>query len=621
VTAALLILIPLVAAIATAVAPTAIARWVAAIGSLVLLAHTLVTSMFFGVWGTGDFALTASVPFLAEFGINLALGADSVSMALIILNGILMPLCVFGSFTAVTHRSREYYAWLLALAAAVNGVFLARDLIFFYVCFEFTLVPLFFLIAIYGGENRAKASIKFFLYTFTGSLLTLAGLLYVAWRYSLSLEFGGAGGDLAAAGTLSNWTFDIATLTTFASQELLPSQQGLVLFALLAGFAVKVPLFPVHTWLPLAHTEAPTAGSVLLAGVLLKLGTYGLFRFALPMVPDAVIVWAPAIAVLCIIGILYAALICWVQDDIKRLVAYSSVSHLGFCVLGLFALNPLGVQGSVLYMINHGLSTSALFFLIGMVYERYHTRDMDSMSGLGRRMPVWGFFMVFFTMASVGLPGLNGFISEFFCLIGTYTATPDSPSGYPGVLGPAYAWPAAVGMILGAMYLLIMLGKVVFGPLRVPGEHAHSHAARHGAAESGDHATAAHGGATTGSAHAAGDHATSTLPQDLSPREIGILIPLAVLCVVLGIQPKFITDAIAGSVTATLSAYAEPVELAPAAVRSADPAPSSDDAFIVPGAMSPNPGAISPNPSAVSGITLFSIPARALPLETGSTHA
>lgn len=613
-TAALLILIPLVAAIATAISPATIARWVAAVGSLALLAHTLITSMFFGAWGTGDFAITASVPFLTEFGINLALGADSVSMALIILNGILMPLCVFGSFTAITHRHREYYAWLLALAAAVNGVFLARDLIFFYVCFEFTLVPLFFLIAIFGGENRSKASIKFFLYTFTGSLLTLAGLLYVAWRYSLAGEFGGAG-DLAATGVLSNWTFDIATLTRFASQELLPSQQGLVLFALLAGFAVKVPLFPVHTWLPLAHTEAPTAGSVLLAGVLLKLGTYGLFRFALPMVPDAVIAWAPAIAVLCIIGILYAALICWVQDDIKRLVAYSSVSHLGFCVLGLFALNPLGVQGSVLYMINHGLSTGALFFLIGMVYERFHTRDMDSMSGLGRRMPIWAFFMVFFTMSSVGLPGLNGFISEFFCLIGAYTATPDSPSGYPGVLGPAYAWPAAVGMILGAMYLLIMLGKVVFGPLRVPGDHAHGHAARHGGAEGPDHGAAAHGGAAVGSAHAAGEHAASALPQDLSPREIGILIPLAILCVVLGIQPKFVTDAIAGSVTATLSAYAEPVELAPATAANVDATSTpSDDSRILPGAMTPHP-------SARPGISLFSIPAIALPLETGSTHA
>ncbi len=196
-----------------------------------------------------------------------------------------------------------------------------------------------------------------------------------------------------------------------------------MLLALLAGFAVKVPLFPVHTWLPLAHTEAPTAGSVILAAVLLKLGTYGLYRFVLPMVPEAVVEYAPFIAVFAIIGILYAALICWVQSDVKQLVAYSSVSHLGFCVLGLFALNPLGVQGSVLYMINHGLSTGALFFLIGMIYERYHTRDMEQIGGLSKRMPVWAFFMVFFTLSSVGLPGLNGFVSEFLCLIGAFTAS------------------------------------------------------------------------------------------------------------------------------------------------------------------------------------------------------
>ena len=290
----------------------------------------------------------------------------------------------------------------------------------------------------------------------------------------------------------------------------------------------------MHTWLPLAHTEAPAAGSVILAGVLLKLGTYGLYRFVLPMVPLAVVEYAPVIAVISIIGILYAALICWVQDDLKRLVAYSSVSHLGFCVLGLVALNPLGAQGAVLYMINHGLSTGALFFLIGMIYERYHSRDMTELGGLAARMPVWGFFMVFFTLASVGLPGLNGFISEMLCLIGAFTATAtiDPVSGvlteaYPGRLGPWYAAVAGVGMILAAMYLLMMVGKVVFGPLKEPvvREPAQGHA----------------------------------LPTDLCWREIGVLVPLAVLCVYLGFQPKPVTDATAGSIETMLSAYPQEV--------------------------------------------------------------
>jgi NADH-quinone oxidoreductase subunit M len=273
---------------------------------------------------------------------------------------------------------------------------------------------------------------------------------------------------------------------------------------------------------------------VILAAVLLKLGTYGLYRFVLPMVPIAVVEYAPLIAILSIIGILYAALICWVQSDVKKLIAYSSVSHLGFCVLGLFALNPLGAQGSVLYMLNHGLSTGALFFCIGMIYERFHTREMDQMSGLARAMPVWAFFMVFFTLASVGLPGLNGFVSEFLCLIGTFISTGDpigseSARAYPGVLGPWYAAVAGVGMIFAAMYLLIMLGKVVFGPVKLPGENGHGH----------------HGG-----------HAP---PADLSLREIGVLAPIAVLCVVLGLYPKPLTDAMESSIETALVAYPDAV--------------------------------------------------------------
>ena len=508
----LLILIPLAGVVGILAAPAKQAKWAALVATLANFILSLFLASKFTAWGNETFGLEANFAWLQDQGITFSLGADSVSMWLVLLSTFLMPLCVWGSFTAIKTRLKEYYTWLLVIESAMIGVFLARDLIFFYVCFELTLVPMFFLIAMYGSDagKRVKIAFKFFIYTFTGSLMTLAGLLYLAWRYSLTHD--GA------------WSFEIAALTEFASGGgLSTTEQGWLLLAMMIGFGVKIPLFPLHTWLPLAHTEAPTAGSVVLAAVLLKLGTYGLYRFILPMVPVAVVQYAPFIAVLAIIGIIYAALICWVQDDVKRLVAYSSVSHLGFCVLGLFALNPMGLQGSVLYMLNHGLSTGALFFLIGMIYERYHTRDMRQMGGLGKRMPVWATFMVFFVLASVGLPGLNGFVSEFLCLIAAFTATADAAS-YPGVLGPWYAAVAALGMIFAAMYLLIMVGKVVFGPLKEP-VHDHDHSEE------------------------------QSLPADLTFREIGVLAPLAVLCIVIGFYPKPWTDSIAKSVETTLASY------------------------------------------------------------------
>lgn len=510
----LLMLLPLLGAIAIVFAPVRNAKWIALVATLVAFVQSVFMAVSFGArWNEAEFAILQNLPLLPQFGVTLNMGADSVSMLLVLLTTMIMPLCVWGSFSAIGDRIKEYYGWLLLIEMAMVGVFVARDLIFFYVCFELTLVPMFFLIAIYGGDNRARASYKFFIYTFTGSLIALAGLLYVAWQYAAAHEHA--------------WTFDIPTLTSFAS-ELSVREQALILLALMAGFAVKVPLFPVHTWLPLAHTEAPTAGSVVLAAVLLKLGTYGLFRFVLPMTPDAVVEYAPLIGVLAIIGILYAALICWVQSDIKKLVAYSSVSHLGFCVLGLFALNPLGLQGSVLYMLNHGLSTGALFFLVGMMYERYHTRDMNKLSGLARRMPVWSFFMVFFVLASVGLPGLNGFVSEFLCLIGAFTSTRND-AAFPGMFGPWYAAFAGVGMIFAAMYLLIMVGKVVFGPLKEPGDHGHH------------------------------SHEVTILPADLSIREIGVLTPLAILCLFLGFQFSTVTDVLEKPVENALAQYPEKV--------------------------------------------------------------
>ncbi|HMN41647.1 MAG TPA: NADH-quinone oxidoreductase subunit M [Phycisphaerales bacterium] len=477
-------------------------RALALVGTLVpCVWYALLAGAFNWDHGTGDHFAT-SVPWFATAGINFSFGADTISMLLVGLTVLLGPICVLASTTAITERLRTYYAWLLILQAAMTGVFLARDVILFYTFFEFTLVPLYILINLYGSTNRKAAATKFFLYTFTGSLLTLVGLLYVAKVHHDSHHV---------------WAFAFGALAETA-RGMSFTEQAWVFWALLAGFAIKVPLFPVHTWLPLAHTEAPTAGSVILASVLLKLGTYGIYRFALGFVPAACTIYAPTMAVLSVVGIVYAGLICWVQTDVKKLIAYSSVSHLGYCVLGLFALNSFGLTGSVLYMINHGLSTGALFLLIGMVYERYHTRSLKEIGGLARVMPVWASFMVFFTMASVGLPGLNGFVSEFFCTLGAFQAAgvrfePGSgvallPGATWGELGPWYGLAAGTGIIVTAMYLLYMLGKFVWGPLHEPGSSGHGHG-----------------------------HHNPALPRDLCGREIGILLPLAALCLVLGLFP------------------------------------------------------------------------------------
>ncbi len=516
----LLLILPLLAAGAIALAPERLSKWIATFATLGVFAVSLAFAWGFPGWTDGSIApADAGIPI--GLGIQLSLGADAVGVMLILLTTFLMPLAMIGSFTAVKERLKEYYGWFMLLEAAMLGVFLAKDAIVFYTAYEFTLVPMYFLIAIYGGADRRPASIKFFLYTFFGSMLTLAGVIYIAAQNAM------------AAG---EWTFDLARLAEFAS-SMSPERQFWVFILLMAGFAVKVPLFPWHTWLPLAHDQAPTAGSVILAGTLLKLGTYGVYRIALPSAPIGGVELNQLLAVLCILGIVVTALICWVQHDVKKLVAYSSVSHLGFCMLGLFSLNSIGATGSVMYMINHGLSTGALFLCIGMIYERYHTKDMDQLGGLFRRMPVWSFFMVFFTFASLGLPGLNGFIGEFLCLMGCFIAEPNSVAGYPGILGPWYAVVAGSGLVLAAMYLLIMLGKLVWGPLKEPhGAEPHGHGHGHG--------------------H---DHADG-LPTDLSAREIGILIPLAVVCLAIGLYPKPMLEAIAPSVEKTLAAYPKHVE-------------------------------------------------------------
>lgn len=489
---------------------------------------------------TAAFQGGAALDWLPALGLRLAIGVDSVAVLLIGLTTLLGPICVLASRTAIVENQRMYYAWLLILQAAMVGVFASRDLLLFYICFEFTLLPMFVLIRVFGSTNRVAAATKFFLYTFTGSLIALAGLFYVVWF---------------AAQQTGAWTLDIGALTEQAA-SMSAREQGWVLLALMAGFAVKVPLFPVHTWLPLAHTEAPTAGSVILAGVLLKLGTYGIYRFSIPLAPDAFTEYAPLMATLSIVGILYAGLICWVQTDVKKLVAYSSVSHLGFCVLGLVALNATGISGSVLYMLSHGLSTGALFLLIGMMYERYHTRDMRDVSGLAPKMPIWATFVVFFTMASVGLPGLNGFPSELLCLVGTFQADAAwyaelQPGADGSTLGRWYAVIAGLGMVVAAIYLLYMVGKICFGPMTEPAGHADEH---------------------------------HHLPSDLTGREIATLVPLAVGCLVFGLFPRPLLVALDAPVRQTVAVLHGTGEIEVARAADVDPARSDPNAVDAGGA-------------------------------------
>ena len=441
---------------------------------------------------------------LPTLGARFLMGVDAISLWLIVLTAVLTPISILASFQYIKERQREFYAWMLMLHAGMLGVFAAKDILVFYLFFEFTLIPMFFIIGIWGGPQRRQAASRFFLFTFAGSVLTLASLLYICYLNSL------------ATGTLSFAMFDLYT-AAHASGYIAPHLQYILFLGLLAGFAVKVPLFPVHTWLPLAHTEAPTAGSVILAGVLLKLGTYGMLRYLLPILPDATHFFAPAIATLCIVGILYGALVSWVQGDMKRLIAYSSVSHLGFCVLGMFALTPEGLTGSVLYMLNHGLSTGALFLVVGMIYERYHSRDMNLIGGIARRAPALAFFAVFFVLSSVALPGLNGFVSEFLVLMGTFVSGKSH-----GNLGPAFAIPAALGMILAAVYLLYWAGRVIFGPLKEPQSH-HDHDENN-------------------------EHQSPAPVRDLSLREWIVLAPLAALVLFMGIYPKPVINSLASPV-------------------------------------------------------------------------
>jgi len=474
--------------------------------------------------GPGNSAITGH-----STRLDFHLGVDGVSVCLILLTGILFVSCVLISWEAIGERRPEFYAFLLLLEAGLIGVFCAFDLMLFYVFFEFTLIPLFFLVGIWGGPDRRRAAVKLFLYTLTGGLITLLGLaalIAATWQRA----------DLSTPFSIPDLARSLA-----ANPLELKWQIGIFL-AISAGFFVKVPLFPFHTWLPLAHVEAPTAGSILLAGVLLKLGTYGFFRICLPLFPAACYEWgAPLVGGMAVVGIVYGSLCCLAQRDIKKLIAYSSVAHLGFCMVGLFALNREGITGGILQMLNHGLSTGALFLIVGMVYERYHTRMLDDLGGLAKRLPLIAVAMVFISMASIGLPGLNGFVGEFLSLAGMFR------------LKPAYAIVAATGVILGAWYLLTMLQHAFFGPLKEPDVghgHGHdSHAPAHAHAHHGhdDHGHGGHG-------HAEPPLADNGI-RDINLREFLALAPLAALCLAIGVYPKPLIDTIRPDVNSVAQLY------------------------------------------------------------------
>ncbi len=382
------------------------------------------------------FQLVERVTWIESLGIEYHLGVDGVSVLLVLLTIFLMPLTVLGSWRYIDRHVKEYHMLMLLLTTGMLGVFLALDLFVFYVFWELMLVPMALVIGIWGGKERIYAAVKFFLYTFVGGLLMLIAILVLYFHHhGLTGEYSYALSDMMAV-------------------RVPPGLQLALFLAFGLAFAIKVPVFPFHTWLPDAHVQAPTAGSVILAAVLLKMGTYGFYRFAIPLFPEAARDLFPWIGALAVIGVLYGAMVALVQPNMKKLVAYSSVSHLGFVMLGLFAMNATGVQGSVIQMINHGLSTGALFFLCGMLYERRHTYEIAEYGGLSAAMPVFASLFMIVTLSSIGLPGLNGFVGEFLVLAGSFRT-------HPWLAGLA-----TVGVILAAYYMLRMYGRVMFGPLK-----------------------------------------------------------------------------------------------------------------------------------------------------------
>ncbi|MGE3536288.1 MAG: NADH-quinone oxidoreductase subunit M [Candidatus Tectimicrobiota bacterium] len=442
-------------------------RWGALITMLVTFGVSLAVWPLFDVSEPG-MQLSERVPWISSVGMSYHIGVDGISLPLILLTTFLSPLALLGAWESIHSKMKEFVIFLLLLETAMLGAFLALDLFLFFIFWEAMLIPMYFIIGIWGGENRLYATLKFVLYTMAGSAGMLVAILAL---YALHQQFSGQA------------SFD---LLDFYRLPLSLQQQKWLFLAFFLSFAIKVPLFPFHTWLPDAHVEAPTPGSVILAGVLLKMGGYGLLRFCLPLFPDAVAVYTPVIATLAVIGIIYGALVAMVQPDVKKLVAYSSVSHLGFVVLGIFSRQTAGIEGSVLQMVNHGLSTGALFLLVGMIYERRHTRLIADYGGLWQQMPIFAVFFLVVMFSSIGLPGLNGFVGEFLILLGTFEYS------------KCLAVLAALGIILGAIYMLWMYQRVMYGEIT---------------------------------------HEENRHLADLSAREIALLAPLVLMMFWIGIYP------------------------------------------------------------------------------------
>ncbi|MEA2622285.1 MAG: NADH-quinone oxidoreductase subunit [Chloroflexota bacterium] len=430
---------PLIGALVIAFLPrqeTQLIRWVALIVSLLVWGLSILLALGFQS-GAGDFQLEEKAAWIPAFGINYHLGIDGISLVLVLLTTTLTWISILASFKPITDRVKEYMISFLILEVGMLGVFLALDLFLFYIFWEIVLVPMYLIIGIWGGPNRIYATLKFVLYTLVGSLLMLVAILATAFSFQ------------AAQGTWDG-AFDYLTLRTFGFDGTL---QLLAFLAFFLAFAIKVPMWPFHTWLPDAHVEAPTAGSVILAGVMLKLGGYGLIRFAVPLFPQAAADLAGIMIVLSLIAIIYGAIVAMVQPDLKKLVAYSSVSHMGFVTLGIFIFQQQGLQGAILQMVNHGVITGALFLCVGVIYDRTHDRTIAKMGGLAGRTPVYAMLFGFFMLASLGLPGLSGFVGEFLVFLGTF------------VYSPIAAGIAAIVMIIGAAYLMWMYQRVVFGEL------------------------------------------------------------------------------------------------------------------------------------------------------------
>ncbi len=431
----------------------------------------------------GSDMFVEKVAWLWNGQVNYHLGMDGISLVLVMLTTFLGPLVVLSSWKAITDRVSMFMGMILFLQAAMLGTFFARDMLLFYVFWEAMLIPMYFIIGIWGGQRRIYAALKFFIFTMVGSVFMLVGIMFLFFK----------------AGSMG--------LTEFMNLNLDAGTQRWLFAAFFTAFAIKVPLFPLHTWLPDAHVEAPTAGSVVLAGVLLKMGIYGMLRFAMPLFPEGVSFFAPAISILAVIGIIYGALVAMVQPDVKKLVAYSSVSHLGFVVLGLFSLTPLGIAGGIFQMLAHGLSTGALFLLVGIIYERRHTREIADFGGLAHQMPVFATFFMIATLASIGLPGMAGFIGEFLILFGTFSSSTLAHAQLMAIL-------AASGVVLGAIYMLWMYQRVFLGKLS--------------------------------------NEKNQILP-DMSLREIMVMVPIVVFIFWLGVQPGLILDRIEASIDKVLA--------------------------------------------------------------------